>query len=465
VHNTNIMAHSINTTPLLQEVDSSDNENEDITETPDDSVVVRDSKSLFKSAEPRDKYYMAYIIFYLLGMVTLLPWNFFITADDYWLYKFRNVSNNVSSYAVTKRTPLQTSFTSYISVASAVPSLVFLILNTALTHRISLHKRVIGSLIVMLGLFVMTLVFVTTNTDSWQNGFFIVTITTVVLLNVCSAVLSGSIFGVVGRFCPIYITATLGGQALGGIFAALAEIASLSIGASSVHSAFVYFIIGNLTISISIACYVILTKTVFFKFHLYERTITQNEFENELLRPRIISHKIILKKIWTHGVSMFTVFAITLSVYPSVTVLVESEGKGQGHKWNDVFFVPTIAYLLFSVGDYLGRIFAGRIQKPKKGYVLLILSTARFVFIPLLMLCNAQPRSHWAVVFDRDYQYILILFMCALSNGYLANITAICAPRVVESHEKETASSMMTVFMGVGLALGSGISLYMVKLL
>jgi equilibrative nucleoside transporter 1/2/3 len=282
---------------------------------------------------------------------------------------------------------------------------------------------------------------------------------------VCSAVLSGSIFGVVGRFCPIYITATLGGQALGGIFAALAEIASLSIGASSVHSAFVYFIIGNLTISISIACYVILTKTVFFKFHLYERTITQNEFENELLRPRIISHKIILKKIWTHGVSMFTVFAITLSVYPSVTVLVESEGKGQGHRWNDVFFVPTIAYLLFSVGDYLGRIFAGRIQKPKKGYVLLILSTARFVFIPLLMLCNAQPRSHWAVVFDRDYQYILILFMCALSNGYLANITAICAPRVVESHEKETASSMMTVFMGVGLALGSGISLYMVKLL
>lgn len=41
--------------------------------------------------------------------------------------------------------------------------------------------------------------------------------------------------------------------------------------------------------------------------------------------------------------------------------------------------------------------------------------------------------------------------------------TLLC--RVVESHEKETASSMMTVFMGVGLALGSGISLYMVKLL
>lgn len=121
---------------------------------------------------------------------------------------------------------------------------------------------------------------------------------------------------------------------MGGIFAALAEIAALSVGASSVHSAFVYFIIGNLTILLSIICYIILTKTVFFKFHIYEKTIVQNEFETELLRPRIINYNIIFKKIWAYGLSMCMVFAITLSVYPSVTVLVESEGKGKGHKWN-----------------------------------------------------------------------------------------------------------------------------------
>jgi len=37
--------------------------------------------------------------------------------------------------------------------------------------------------------------------------------------------------------------------------------------------------------------------------------------------------------------------------------------------------------------------------------------------------------------------------------------------RKVDDVEKETASLMMTVFMGVGLALGSVISLLMVKLL
>lgn len=70
-------------TPLLQEVDSSENE-ADIGENSidEDDVVVRDDKSLFKCSEPKDKYYMVYLIFYLLGIVTLLPWNFFITADD-----------------------------------------------------------------------------------------------------------------------------------------------------------------------------------------------------------------------------------------------------------------------------------------------------------------------------------------------------------------------------------------------
>lgn len=31
---------------------------------------------------PKDRYSFNYIIFYLLGMTTLLPWNFFITASD-----------------------------------------------------------------------------------------------------------------------------------------------------------------------------------------------------------------------------------------------------------------------------------------------------------------------------------------------------------------------------------------------
>ncbi|XP_017772160.1 PREDICTED: equilibrative nucleoside transporter 3 [Nicrophorus vespilloides] len=463
------MEYSINTRPLLQESDSEE-ENVDLrTQSYQENVVVRDNKPLFKQPEPNDKFNLAYIIFYLLGMTTLMPWNFFITADDYWMYKFRDVNNNFTNLMKNdgKRTPMQAEFPSYLSVASSTPNIAFLLLTTILSQRISLQFRILGSLSCMLILFIITTVFVKVNTDEWQQTFFLLTLCSVVLLNAFSAILSGSIFGIIGKFSPKYITATVGGQALGGIFAAIAQIVSLAIGISSQFSAFVYFMIGNLMILVSLVSYVVLSRTVFFKYHISEKTgITVNEFQTELSRPRIVNYSTILRKIWTYGVSVFLVFTITLSIYPGVSVLIESEDKSSGSAWTNTYFVPVVSYLLFSTGDYTGRLLAGYFQKPKKGKWIIVINLMRIVFIPLLLFCNAQPRhSNLPVLLNKDYYYITVITLFSISNGYLANLSVICAPRIVDQHEKETASSMMTVFMGVGLGLGSAIGLLIVKLI
>lgn len=155
-----------------------------------------------------------------------------------------------------------------------------------------------------------------------------------VTFSVTSAILSGGLYGIIGKFGPAYITAVVGGQALGGIFAAIVQIISLAIGASSLHSALVYFTIGNITIVICIVSYIILCKSVFFKFHLREKVPISDEFQNILIRPEIISYRTILSKIRAYGISLFLVFGITMVVYPGVTVLIESEGRGKGHAWN-----------------------------------------------------------------------------------------------------------------------------------
>ena len=425
------------------------------------------------------RYKLAYIVFYLLGINTLIPWSFFITADDYWMYKFREVhENSTRNYSLNhaenleKRTDLQASFTSYLSVASALPNTFFLIINAFISKRISLRLRMVGSQCIILVLFILTTALVKIDTDKWQDAFLIITLTTVALVNAASAIFGGSLMGIVGRFSPSYITAMSSGQALGGIFTAITEICSLWIGASPVLSGLVYFIIGDAVLFLSLIAYIVLEKAAFFKYHMLEKlpenVETNFSITGEVTFPQgtTVSYTRIVKRIWHYGVSVFLVFFITLSVYPAVTVLVESQYKGKGYAWSDIYFVPVVTYLIFSAGDYIGRILSGILQWPKnKPWQVMLLSLMRVIFVPALLFCNAQPRHHLPVYIHNDLYYILITIAFAVTNGYLCNLTFILTPTVVESQEREIASAMMGAFLGLGLIAGAAVGLIMVKTL
>ncbi|XP_050450568.1 equilibrative nucleoside transporter 1 [Cataglyphis hispanica] len=469
--------YSINRRPLLGGASDSEFEDDLETEIEDSNIAIPDEKPFLKPYEPHDKYNFAYIVFYLLGINTLIPWSFFITADDYWMYKFREIHNGTNlthTYAelFEQKTDLQASFTSYLSVASALPSTLFLIINAFISKRISLTVRMVGSQCTILLLFIITTSFVEMDTDKWQNPFLIVTLMTVALVNAASAIFGGSLMGIVGKFSPKYITAMSGGQALGGIFTALAEICSLWIGASPALSGLVYFIIGDIVLLLSLIAYVILERTPFFKHQMIEKVPDRLKSDYSIngevsfSADSNVSYTRIIKRIWHYGVSIFLVFFISLAVYPAITVLVESQYKGKGHAWNDIYFIPVVTYLIFSTGDYAGRVLSGIFQWPKcNPWLVMFMSVARSVFIPVLMFCNAQPRHHLPVYIHNDIYYILITIVFAITNGYLCNLTFILVPTVVDSQEKEVASAMMGAFLGIGLASGAALSLYMVKAL
>lgn len=85
------MTTSINNRPLLEESETSENEEDFLdnsyTDTPGTSknTVRTDSQAelvRFSQSVPADKFNFSYIIFYLLGVTTVLPWNFFLTAEE-----------------------------------------------------------------------------------------------------------------------------------------------------------------------------------------------------------------------------------------------------------------------------------------------------------------------------------------------------------------------------------------------
>lgn len=406
------------------------------------------------------------------------------------MFKFRNTTANATDHHLT---PLQVSFTSDLNVASALPNTLFLILNSFLGYLIPLKFRMLGSMLLIFLFFGVTTAFVQVDTDSYQQLFFGLTMITVVLMNIASAILSGGLFGLVGQFPSEYITAVVSGQSLGGIFAALTEIIALTLGASPQYSAFVYFIIGTVVMLISIQAYSVQSRTVFFKYFTRDRTADRETAAMEEDRRRLveeeneeeededdnggtISERRLESKepnfqrvfllIWKYGLIEFCIFVVTISIYPAVTVLITSTGKGNGHLWNDVYFVTVVNYLVFNSGDYMGRILAGLLEWPtNRPNLLLFAALLRGLWIPLFMLCNAQPRGSLPVLIDSDILYILLMVVFSISNGYLANLSLICAPKQVREMEREMASSMMAAFLGVGLAFGSALSLILVKLL
>ncbi|XP_037902470.1 equilibrative nucleoside transporter 3 [Hermetia illucens] len=457
------MTTSINNRPLLEESETSENEEDFLdnsyTDTPGTSknTVRTDSQAelvRFSQSVPADKFNFSYIIFYLLGVTTVLPWNFFLTAEEYWIFKFHNVTDN----STTVLTPIQRTITSDLTVAGSIPGTAFLIINALVSHLIPLKLRMIGSMVMMLLFFIVTTAFVEVETDSWQYGFYILTLTIAVFINSAAATLTGALMGLAGLFPSEYMTAVVSGQALSGIFSALSDIISLTFGAPPKTTAFVYFSIGTLTVIISLACYVIMSKTLFFRFyqnqaHKQIGSSTSLQDVNDTLQP---NYREVIGKIYLYAFSLFYVFAVTLCVYPAVTVLVQSTNHGQGHPWNDVYFTPVVNYLLFNSGDYLGRILAGIIEKPRnKPHLIVLITTIRTAFIPILMMGYSTLHKFLPIVIHSDYVFILILAAFAVSNGYITNISLIMAPKMVMQHEKEMASSMMAACLGLGIAAGS----------
>ncbi|XP_009072363.1 PREDICTED: equilibrative nucleoside transporter 3-like, partial [Acanthisitta chloris] len=89
--------------------------------------------SRYSLQKPSDRLHGTYIIFFLLGIGSLLPWNFFITAKHYWMYKLQNCSDEAGP-AGQAVSDLQDYFESYISIASTVPSVLCLIGNFLLVN-------------------------------------------------------------------------------------------------------------------------------------------------------------------------------------------------------------------------------------------------------------------------------------------------------------------------------------------
>jgi equilibrative nucleoside transporter 1/2/3 len=196
-----------------------------------------------------------------------------------------------------------------------------------------------------------------------------------------------------------------------------------------------------------------------------------------------------LNRIKLLAISVFLVYATTLSLFPAILRLIESthaKDKDAARFQQDIF-VP-FAFLIFSLMDWLGKSLPGFPALPlpavifgrhpdgtlkrlnyasiKSPMALLLLAVARFAFFPLLLTSNWVIRnvkqealerpSTFPLLIQSDALYIILVALFAFTNGWFGSLNMIHAPGLVKSmQEKERIGKVMVLCLSSGLVIGS----------
>ncbi|KAF9082994.1 hypothetical protein BGX23_011892 [Mortierella sp. AD031] len=166
-------------------------------------------------------------------------------------------------------------------------------------------------------------------------------------------------------------------------------------------------------------------------------------------------------------ISITMVFALTLSLFPSLTALVESTNTApdRARVFGDLF-VP-LHFLTYNIGDWTGRTlpsfgwFTPSTAHPTRRQQMryLLGSFGRLVFIPIFLTANLPIPENTRLLpllIQRDEVWFLLVFLFALSNGYLGSLIMMVGPACVLGGEnKARAGVKLGFWLTFGLAFGS----------
>ncbi|KAF7723152.1 hypothetical protein EC973_002334 [Apophysomyces ossiformis] len=294
------------------------------------------------------------------------------------------------------------------------------------------------------------------------------------------------------KYCIVYWGSGLAGAAaaLSSIISALAGKATdVSSDDDAANSALIYFLIALAITATALVGRFVLTHNAFYIRYMTMETsevcevASDNECDEDLEDPNSIfdaesSMSAITIAIKSAGLlfAVGYVFFVTLAVFPSITAFIKSVRRHDPYPPSDPAFVRSRSrffdddifvafhFLLFNVGDFLGR--SAPIWKCFQMFNttgLILMSVARTVFIPAFLLCNVvvSGQRQWPVIVDNDWVYFLLVWLFAVTNGWLGSLTMMAAPHqswVRNSGQKSLIGSFMTFSLITGLAIGGAFS-------
>lgn len=147
-----------------------------------------------------DNHNWLYWAFIWLGLGSLLPINFFITADPYFRYKLHDPT--LGNATASK---LELAYENAVTVCSSVPNMIVTLLVTFICIPYVHKYRICGSLIGITICFLICFALVFVDVSHWRELFFIITMILVMIQGVLNAILLNCLFSLTSTLPSRYI--------------------------------------------------------------------------------------------------------------------------------------------------------------------------------------------------------------------------------------------------------------------
>ncbi|XP_054709130.1 equilibrative nucleoside transporter 3-like [Uloborus diversus] len=364
----------------------------------------------FDGKPPVDRLNLVFLIFMLHGVGTLMPWNMFITAKSYFVdfkLKINETDGSTEEY--------REHFLSYLGVASQVPNVICNALNIFVQFGGgSVTFRIIGSILIEIVIFILTVVLAMLDSSSWAGAFFYITMASVVILNMANGIYQNSLYGLAAKLPMKYSMAIVLGSNTSGTFT-------------------------SLILLLSIAAFVT-RRSLQHNLRFFNRQIDLHQ-KNVDVAIRNFQSSFSVK------LSVFKlIFLLFLAIY-IVKCFVQ-------FNFSDAYFTPVTCYLCFNFFAMLGSLFPNWVKWPGPKY-LWIPVVLRILMIPYFMLCNYKPdKRQLPVLIDNDWAYFGMAVALGLSSGYYSSLAMMYAPGCVDTEHAPIAGMISALFLVLGIVCG-----------
>ncbi|OAF68337.1 Equilibrative nucleoside transporter 3 [Intoshia linei] len=397
----------------------------------------------------------------------LIPYNIFVSSYNYYV----NYKLKYKDQPINELNKYQQYFISWIGVSCQSATVFMVLVNTVSSkiNRISLYKRVMGSMVGILFFCIVSIVLARMDSSEWIPLFFALNVALAFITSIATAIYQNSLYGLISIFPYKYVNGAVLGNNISGFISTIMLLIATKVSKDDSWRqtyfylfALILLIIGAILLNIMIHSILLLfalgnTDT---KIYHYYKLVDTHENQNTSTEGVFKKFKFILEKGFDYYIAMFMLYVVTLCIFPAMLVYRKSPIY---ENEQSEYFKTNIVYLNFATFSIVGSWLANYYNKITKNCAILFV-TIRFLLILYFIFSNIADiyGNNVNNILNSDGLFGFVCAFTGLTNSFMTSVLFMKSVKLFQDKHTKEATMLMSVFLLVGIIVGLLLGTFMI---